>query len=141
MGIKVQMSIKKRILLLAAFLLIISINGCSQGHGKMIEFGDLVSNPQKSQGKNICTEGVYVSGFEVSALGSSTYQRGSAVYLTEPAIWIERPDITITSRSDCFSTETLTPFQFCRATVCGVFETGGNYGRLGAYRFQIRGVQ
>jgi hypothetical protein len=127
--------------LLAAFLLINFINGCGQGHGKMIEFSDLVSNPQKYQGKNICTEGVYISGFEASALGASTYQRGSAVYLTEPTIWIERPDVTIISRSDCFSTGTLTSSEFCWVTACGIFGTGSNYGHVGAYKFQIRGVQ
>ena len=85
---------KEYVLWLAAVLLIILTNGCGQGgpanRSKAVEFGELVSNPQKYHGKDVCTEGVYVSAFEISALGASTYQRGSAVYLTEPAIWIGR---------------------------------------------------
>lgn len=102
-----------------------------------VEFRDLVSNPQRYDGKSLCTNGVYVSGFEASALGASTYQRGSAVYLTEPAIWVENPDIR--SRTDCFKTDTTPPAEFCRAIVCGLFEAGGSYGHLGGYSFQMRG--
>lgn len=117
------------------------ISGCDQSrkasHIELIEFSDLVSNPHNYHGKNICAEGAYLLGFEVSALGASTYQQGSAVYLTEPVIWIEGADIR--SSTDCFKTDTTPPAEFCQATVCGLFETGGNYGHLGAYKFQIRG--
>ena len=85
-----------------ALLLALLINGCIQS--MKVDISDLLSNPERYQGREICTEGIYVSGFEASAVGASTYQVGGAVYLTEPAIWIERADIR--SSSDCFETQT-----------------------------------
>ncbi|NIN65650.1 MAG: hypothetical protein GTO63_13335 [Anaerolineae bacterium] len=118
-----------------ALLLALLISGCIQS--MKVDIDDLLSNPERYQGRRICTEGIYVSGFEASALGASTYQVGGAVYLTAPAMWIERPDIR--SRSDCFETQTTPPAEFCHATVCGLFECGGEYGHLGAYECQLRG--
>ena len=73
-------------LVVAAALL--AAYGCGDGGPPSVEFRELVSHPDAHNGKTVCPEGTYAGGFEVSALGESTYQRGSAVYLTEPAVWI-----------------------------------------------------
>lgn len=118
-----------------AILSTLLISGCLQS--TRADISDLLSNPERYQGREICTEGVYLSGFEASALGASTYQVSGAVYLTEPVIWIERADIR--SKGDCFETQTTPPSEFCTVTVCGLFECGGEYGHLGAYECQLRG--
>jgi hypothetical protein len=123
---------------LATLAVMLVIAGCGSGtRAKHVSFADLVANPDGYRGREICTEGVYASGFEVSALGASTYQENASVYLTAPAIWIEGANIV--SRQDCFSAGANPPVEFCRVTVCGVFEAGAGYGHAGAYEFQIRG--
>lgn len=131
----VPLDVRRGTSILVALLLALLINGCMQS--MKVNIDDLLSNPERYHGRQICTEGIYVSGFEVSAVGASPYQVGGAVYLTEPAIWIERADIR--SRSDCFETQTTPPAEFCNAIVCGLFEYGGSYGHVGAYEYQLRG--
>ena len=98
----------------------------------------MLASAGKYNNKHICTEGVYVDGFEASALSVSTYKKGRAVYLTEPTIWIDSTDI-IKSKNNCFRVdEILPPAEFCMVKICGVFEYDKNYGHLGSYNYQIR---
>jgi hypothetical protein len=126
----------------ALLLLVAVLSGCGRGTTgdaeRFVEFAELVANGQSYHGRQICTAGVYVLGFETSALGASTYQRGSAIYLTEPAIWVGEAEIR--STGDCFSSDTAPPAEFCHVEVCGLFESGGGFGHLGGYEFQLRGV-
>lgn len=133
---KLTLSIKKELLVAVGLILTLLISGCVRSMESDID--DLLSSPQSYQGEEICTEGVYASGFEINALGASTYQRGDAVYLTEPAIWLERAEIR--ASNDCFSSATTPPVEFCKVTVCGFFEYGGNYGHVGSYEYQLRGA-
>jgi hypothetical protein len=126
-----------------ALLLVVALqSGCGRDTTgdaeKFVEFGELVTNAQSYHGRQICTAGVYVLGFETSALGASTYQRGSAIYLTEPSVWVQGAEIRTTG--DCFTSDTAPPAEFCQAEVCGLFESGGGYGHLGGYNYQLRGV-
>jgi len=127
---------KRALLIVIGLLLTLLINGCARS--MEVDIDDLLSSPQSYQGEEICTEGVYASGLEINALGASTYQRGDAVYLTEPVIWLERAEIR--SSTDCFSSTTTPPVEFCKVTVCGLFEFGANYGHVGAYDYQLRGA-
>jgi hypothetical protein len=133
------------ILAVAAGLLMLSIGGCARSgvvgitSAKSIDFETLVSRPQAYAGRRICTEGIYASGFEISAMGSSTYQRGEAIYLAEPTIWIEGGETyhPILSSGECFTSTTVMPVEFCPATACGVFEFGEGYGHTGGWAYQI----
>ena len=78
----------KNKLLVLLIVIGILISGCIKG--KFVSFNNLISNPQNYNGKNICTKGTYVSAFETSSLGESTYQKGDVTYLSEPVIWIEK---------------------------------------------------
>ena len=131
----------KEPLAVALFLVVALLSGCGQGTSgdaeTLVDFGELVTNPRRYHGRQICTTGVYVLGFETSALGASTYRSGSAIYLAEPAIWVWEAEIHNTG--DCFSTDTQPPAEFCPAEVCGLFESGGGFGHLGGYEFQLRG--
>lgn len=118
-------------------LLVILLKSCTRGRPKSVAFGDLVSNSDRYHGKSVCAKGIYVSGFEASALGASTYRDRDVVYLAEPAIWLEGADIVF--RRDCFFSGAYPPHEFCQVRACGLFEAGGGYGHAGAYKFQIRG--
>jgi len=131
--------------LIASSLLLVlaALSGCggetTGGADRFVEFAELVTNAQSYHGEELCTAGVYVLGFETSALGASTYERGSAIYLTEPSVWVEGAEIWITG--DCFTSDTAPAAEFCRSEVCGLFESGGGHGHLGGYDYQLRGTE
>ena len=118
--------------------LMLFLASCQQNKPQSIAvpFTDLMANPENYANQDVCTEGTAVSGFEASAIAVDTIERDGAVYLTEPAIWLE--NIVPGSKSDCFTTG-LPPAEFCRMRVCGRFETGGGFGHLGGYHFQLVG--
>ena len=120
--------------LLTGFVLALSLHACAPRQD--VPFEELVSNPERYHGRRVCTEGIYVTGFEVNALGASLRREGEAVYLTEPAIWLEGAEIR--SSADCVDSGAFPSSRFCRATVCGLFESGGYYGHLGGYAYQLR---
>jgi hypothetical protein len=98
----------------------------------------LVANPSHYHGKVVCTEGIYLEGFEVSALSVETNNRDGLTYLTEPALWIE--GAAIVSRSNCFvQNDNLGPqsFEFCQVTVCGRFEHCRKCGHLDGYKYRL----
>ncbi len=121
-------------LLLVGFVLALSISACAPRQD--VPFEELVSNPERYHGRRVCTEGIYATGFEANALGASLQRDGEAVYLTQPAIWLEGAEIR--SSADCFDSGALPTARFCKATVCGLFESGGYYGHLGGYAYQLR---
>lgn len=101
-----------------------------------VGFSELVTNPTTYAGKEVCTRGVYLSSFEVEALGEGTSERDGALYLTEPTIWLNSADI----EADSACTEVgVPPARFCQAQVCGRFDYGGQYGHLGGWQFQLSG--
>jgi hypothetical protein len=124
----------KIILLLFGCALGLSVNACAPSQD--VPLDELLSNPDRYNGRQVCTEGIHAIGFEVNAIAASVRHEGNAAYLTEPIIWLEGADVTSSSR--CFDTATSPPVRFCEARVCGVFESGGNYGHLGGYSHQLR---
>jgi hypothetical protein len=96
---------------------------------------ELFANPERYNGRTVRTEGICVSGFEVSGLGASTYNRGDAVSLTEPAIWVE--SAVFESKTDCFTTQPTPQATFCRVIVRGMFEYGKRCGHLGGYAYRL----
>ena len=124
-----------RILLL---MILLSLAGCQSAPDVVVDipFETLVTDSASYTGKQICTEGIYLSGFEISALGESTYERDGFPYLTEPVMWIERADVK--TQAECASFQ---GYQFCPVQVCGRFKFGGSYGHLGGYKYQIESTQ
>ncbi len=120
---------------LAVVLLIVSLSCGGNSQADDVTISQLTSSPERYDGKFVRTEGFYLSAFETSALGESTYRQGEMVYLTEPAIWLDPS--TIESREDCFQTATVPPEEVCKVKVAGYFEYGEGYGHLSAYKYQI----
>jgi hypothetical protein len=126
------------LLLLAALLIGCDHDTMGGNDEGFVDFGELVAAPQRYHGRQICTAGAYALGFETSALGASTYRRGTAYYLVDPAIWVEGAQIRTTGH--CFTADTVPATEFCRVEICGLFESGGNFGHLGGYQYQLRDV-
>jgi hypothetical protein len=124
-------------MLLWSILLLACGRGDGSSHADLVAFDHLVANAQQHAGQYLCTEGVHVDGFEASGLAAAMFESDGHTQLTEPVIWVEGADLR--SREDCIRTDTNPPFEFCRAMVCGVFETGARYGHGGAYAYQLRG--
>ena len=125
---------KQSMLLVSYILLVLLLTACRLpgDNTKIVNFSELISNPEEYNGTNICTEGIYLSGFEASSLGAGFYELSGSVYLTEPAIWVEGTEIT--ELGEC---KTSQGYSFCSAKVCGHFEYGRHYGHLGGYEYQI----
>jgi len=117
---------------LILILTLVLISGCA----REVSFNELISNPEDYNGKNVCFEGIYVSGFEANSIGASTYEKDGFIYLTEPSIWVEEQDV-IKSEENCFSNEEI-PFQFCDVRACGEFIYGEGFGHVGGYEHVIR---
>lgn len=119
--------------------LMLLLAACQQTKTELspVAFNDLIANSDIYANQDLCTEGTAVSGFEISAIAADTSERNGAVYLTKPTIWLE--NVVPESTSACFTTG-LPPTEFCRVRVCGRFETGGGFGHLGGYDFQLVGA-
>ena len=85
-----------------------------------VSFDELISNATNYNGTNVCVEGDYTVGFETSALSGQ--------------IWVDGK--LTTSGLTC---EGAGRVQQCNgnAVVCGKFDSGGKFGHLGRYGFQI----
>jgi hypothetical protein len=111
--------------------------GDRRGDAAVIAVDALLADPQEYAGQYLCTAGVQASGFELNGLAASSYEKDGYTRLAEPVIWLEDADVE--SREDCSRTDTLPSYEFCQATVCGIFDTVGHYGHVGAYAYQLRG--
>lgn len=89
--VKGSVIVNRTTLLLVGSVLALSVNACDAK--KDVPFEELVSNPERYHGRQVCTEGIHATGFEVNALGASVRREGDAVYLTEPVIWLEGAEI------------------------------------------------
>lgn len=124
----------KVVLLLLGWALGLSITTCASSQD--VPIAELLSNPDRYNGKRVCTEGIHAAAFELNAMAASVRDHEGATYLSESIIWLEGADLISSSR--CFDSATSPPVRFCEARVCGVFESGGKYGHLGGYAHQLR---
>ncbi len=120
--------IRNSILLVVSFLLF----ACSGQQPPTVPFADLVADPGRYDGLEVCTEGVYLQGFEASSLGAATYEQDGFLYLAEPVIWLEGAALELQGACTEFR-----EYAFCPATACGLFETGDGFGHLGGYAHQM----
>jgi hypothetical protein len=128
-----SMLLIRAILCLVGFAIVLFISGCATT--QYVPLDELLSSPERYHGKWICTEGIQVTGFEVSALGVQVRREGSAVHLAGPLIWLEGAEIV--SSTDCLDSAAAPSARFCKVSVCGLFQSGGNYGHLGGYAHQL----
>ena len=130
---------RNAILAIGSVWSVLFVGGClgttPRTTGGFVEFNELAARPQRYNGSEICTTGIYASGFETSALGASTYEVDGAVYLSQPVIWVEGAEIR--SKGECVKAGGMPQAEFCQVEVCGLFESGGGFGHLGGYEYQL----
>jgi hypothetical protein len=127
---------------MALLLLSLVFNGCSPGSGEIITFSQLISRTAQYNGRSVTLEAYYFSGFEISALagslGPSTFGPWRIVP-SGPLVWV-KSGIT-QNIFDKLYTQTDTPAGYPehlgKLRITGQFETGGQYGHLDAYQYQI----
>jgi hypothetical protein len=130
---KRSMSVIRITLYVVAVVVVICASACTAAQD--VPLNELLSSPDRYDGRWVCTEGIHATGFEVNALGAQLRRQGGEVYLAGPLIWLEGAEIV--SSTDCFDSPTGAA-RFCQATVCGLFASGGRYGHLGGYEYQLR---
>lgn len=127
--------------ILALALLGLVISGCGNAT-QSVTFSHLISEADKYNGKVVTFEAFYFAGFEISALTESVGPSTSGEWRIVPngtLIW-EESGITEELFNKLY-TQTQTPSGYPerigKIKVTGKFETGGKYGHMDAYRYQI----
>lgn len=122
-------------------LLSLSFSGCGSSE-KTITFSQLISQAEKYNGNTVTFEAFYFSGFEISALSGSLGPSNDGIWRiipSQPLIWV-KGGISQEFHNK-LSKQTTTPSgyaeRFGKLKVTGTFETGGQYGHLDAYEYQI----
>jgi len=127
------------VVVLCAFILP-GASGCQSNQS--ITFSDLVSRADRYNGKTVTFEAFYFSGFEISALSESVGPADSGPWRIVPRgtlIWVKGgiPRELIDRLYGQTDTPSGYPERVGRLKVTGMFETGGRYGHLDAYEYQI----
>jgi len=124
-------------------LIALLASGCANGgsgKGASVTFEQLFSSPGQYNGKEITIEGFVFLGFETMVLSEelklSGYAEGHLVP-GERMFWIEG-GITTDIRDGLYEQHMMGPTEhYGKALVRGKFQYGGQYGHLGAHKYQI----
>ncbi len=130
------------LLVLVLAILSLGISGCGSSTNQSITFSQLISQADKYNGRTVTFEAFYFGGFEISALAESVGPAVSDVSRIVPngaLIWVESG---ITQElHDKFYKQNNTPSGYTeyigKLKISGKFETGGKYGHLDAYQYQM----
>lgn len=132
---------------LIAFILVLSLmssvlTGCSNSADRTVTFEQLISQADKYNGQSVTLEAFYFGGFEISALSGAVGPSTSGVWRIVPTgtlIWVEGGISEEVYKKLYQQTDTPSayPERIGKLKVTGKFETGGQYGHLDAYQYQI----
>ena len=124
-------------------LITLLISGCAigdSGKGASVNFEQLFSNPSQYSGKEITIKGFIFLGFETMVLCEELKKSGYAeghLIPGERMLWIEG-GIPTDIHDKLYGQQTMGPFErFGKVLAKGTFQYGGQYGHLGAYKYQI----
>lgn len=127
-----------RPVLFSLFMIMLFLTGCStppaqpSGEFLRVPLPELIANAEKYNNMELCTDGYYMKGFEVSTLADSFTQKEGYRALNPPLIWIEQPPLATYQCMD-------EPWnaRICIVVVCGKFMAGGQYGHMGGFQYQF----
>lgn len=124
-------------------LIALLATGCASGDsGKdaHVTFEQLLSDPSKYNGKEITIEGFVFLGFETVVLSEELKHSGYAeghLIPGERMLWIEG-GITTDIHDELYEQHMMGPSEhYGKVLVTGKFQYGGQYGHLGAHKYQI----
>ena len=130
-------------LIISMSLIALLASGCANkgsGEGASITFEQLFSNPSQYNGKEITIEGFVFLGFETMVLSEELRLSGYAERHLVPGermLWIEG-GIAADIRDGLYEQNMMGPSErYGKVLVRGKFQYGGQYGHLGAYKYQI----
>ncbi len=130
-------------IVISASLIALLFTGCANqdsDKGVEVSFKRLLASPSQYNGKHIAIEGFVFLGFETMVLGEELKYSGYAEgHLTpgERILWIEG-GIPIDIYDKLYEQNMMGPSErYGKILVKGTFEYGGQYGHLGAFKYQI----
>jgi hypothetical protein len=134
-------NIRYVLLTMIAILLLSTVAvGCG-GASQKVTFDQLISQATEYNGKSVTLNAFYFSGFEISALAGSleSASSGDRFVPAGTLIWVAGGISQELQNGLYTQTDTPSgyPEYFGELTVTGKFETGGAYGHLNAYQYQI----
>jgi hypothetical protein len=130
---------------LVIFMSLIAVlaSGCANkdsGKGTSVTFEQLLSSPNQYSGKEITIEGFVFLGFETMVLSEELNKSGYAeghLIPGERMLWIEG-GIPTDIHDELHQQHMMGPSErYGKVLTRGVFQYGGQYGHLGAYKYQI----
>jgi hypothetical protein len=127
--------------ILVLSLLSVVLSGCG-GQVEFVDFSQLISEPDQYKEQTIILDAFYFSGFEISALSESLEPSGSSNGNLVPVgtlIWVAGGLSQALYDKLYTQTETLSGYaeRFGKMRIAGKFESGGKYGHLNGYNYQI----
>lgn len=110
------------------------------GVPKGVTFDELISNPEKYNGKTVVVEGFLFKGFEVTVLTKeleySGFAEGHVQPTGPPYIWVS--PVGFKEIDKLHKQEMMGPTErYGKVRITGLFEYGGKYGHLGQYDYHI----
>jgi hypothetical protein len=121
-------------------LLITFYGGC--GSSAMVTFDELLAKPERYNGKTVTVDGIYVNGWEWTVLaGNIAFIGSSESKELKPvgnAIWFAGflPQ-DVRDHLYQYTSPGAGPQHYGKVRVTGIFESGGKYGNMDAYRYRI----
>jgi hypothetical protein len=134
----------KRYLLTLLILssLITPLAGCASGQPVKVAFSDLISNPERYDGKEIIIEGYWFDGFEIVVLAERLEPSSFAEGNLQPGgvkIWI-KGGLSEEVSSQLYlqpNNSTGYPAHYGKVELTGKLEYGEQYGHMNAYQYQM----
>ena len=130
-------------LIISMSLIALLASGCANGgsgEGASVTFEQLFSNPSQYNGKEITIEGFVFLGFETMVLSEELRHSGYAeghLVPGERMLWIEG-GVAADIRDGIYEQHMMGPSErYGKVLVRGRFQYGGQYGHLGAHKYQI----
>ena len=130
-------------LVISIGLIVLLASGCinqDSGKGVNVTFEQLFSNPSQYNGKHIAIEGFVFFGFETMVLTEELKHSGYAEgHLTTSSrmLWFEG-GIPTDIYDKLYEQNMMGPSErYGKILVKGTFQYGGQYGHLGAFKYQI----
>ena len=139
---KISRNTQYRLVIFISLIALLA-SGCANGDsgkGTKVTFEQLFSNPSQYSGKNISIEGFVFLGFETMVLSEELKKSGYAeghLIPGERMLWIEG-GIPTDIHDELHEQHMMGPYErYGKVLAKGVFQYGGQYGHLGAYKYQI----
>jgi hypothetical protein len=130
-------------IIISVILIALLLTGCANNHsGKDVEvsFEQLFSNPGQYNGKHIAIKGFVFLGFETMVISEELKYSGHAEGHLIPSgrmLWVEG-GIPTDIYDKLYKQDMMGPIErYGKISVKGTFEYGGQYGHLGAFKYQI----